>query len=46
MEEVINIIGGVFTFLNTTQIMGLPLLAWLVIGVLFTMIGAFIRGKK
>ena len=46
MDEVINIIGGVFGFLNTTHIMGLPLLAWLVIGVLFTMIGAFIRGKK
>lgn len=46
MQDVIDLIGGGFSFLNSTIILGLPLLSWLVIGVLFGMIGAFLKGKK
>lgn len=46
MQEVINIFGSVFNFLSSTQIMGQSVILWLVIGLLFGMIGAFIRGKK
>lgn len=46
MADVISLISAGFGFLNNTIIIGQSLLTWLVIGVLFGMIGAFIRGKK
>ena len=46
MQDVINIFGSVFNFLNGITIMGQSLMLWLCVGVLFALIGAFIRGKK
>ena len=46
MSDVISMIGGALGFLNSTIILGNTLLNWLCIGVLFGLIGAFLRGKK
>lgn len=46
MQDVINIFGSAFSFLTGTTIMGQNLMLWLVVGLLFGLIGAFIRGKK
>ena len=46
MHDVISMFGSAFDFLTGTQIMGQSLMLWLVIGLLFGLIGAFISGKK
>lgn len=46
MNDVFAILSGGFSFLNSSIVLGQSLLTWLVIGVIFGMIGAYIRGKK
>ncbi len=46
MSDVLSMFSHSFSFLQNTEIMGFSLLSWLVVGCLFGMIGAFIRGKK
>lgn len=46
MANVISLFQAGFDFLKTSQIMGVSLFMWLITGALFTMIGAFIRGRK
>ena len=46
MTEVINAIGLCFSFLYDTKLLGIPLLVWIVLTCLFTLIGSFIKGKK
>lgn len=46
MDIVISCIKGGFDFLNDSYIMGVSLFWWLITGALFTLVGAFIRGRK
>lgn len=46
LNDVLSILQQDFGFLTSTAIMGQPLMLWLVAGVVFGMIGAYIRGKK
>lgn len=46
MNEIIEFFSLAFNFLGSFEAFGLPLLVWLVIPLLFGIIGAFIKGKK
>ena len=46
MSDVINAISLMFTFLMDNKFLGIPLLVWTILSVLFMLIGSFIKGKK
>lgn len=47
MQDVFDTLAAGFSFLNQSEVLGgVSILTWLVIGVIFGMIGAYIRGKK
>lgn len=46
MNDVINCFQQGFNFLRDSQVMGVSLFWWLITGALFTLVGAFIRGRK
>lgn len=45
MEDLISLFGSAFGFLNN-QVLGIPIIAWLVVACILGMIGKFIVGKK
>lgn len=46
MAEIIEFFSLGFKFLEDFELFGLPFLVWLIIPLLFGIIGAFIKGKK
>ena len=46
MESIINTFQVCFDFFNSTTVAGMSITTWLVIIVIFSAIGLFIRGNK
>lgn len=46
MSEIIELFTDLFAILNTSKILGMPLIVWLIIPLLFTFLIRFIKGKK
>lgn len=45
-DAIFAIFKSIFDFLTDIEILGLPLVAWLVISLVFGMIAVFIGGKR
>ena len=46
MDTLINLFVTVFQFLTQSQLLGLPIIVWLVLPAVFAVIIDFIRGRK
>ncbi len=46
MDDLINIFGSGFSFLNSNKMLGMPVIFWLILIALFGIIASFIKGSK
>ena len=46
MQDLLNTLQSVFDFFSNTTIAGLSLTTWIVIIIVFSAIGLFVRGNK
>ncbi len=46
MDDLINIFGSGFSFLNSIKMLGVPVIFWLILIALFGIIASFIKGSK
>lgn len=46
MDFLTDLIVSLFNFLNTTQLLGIPLLVWFIIPLVLGFVITFLKGKK